>query len=189
MNKPLDTTPTLGTPADVSSTDHARGSADASVTIIEYSDFQCPACATYYPLAERLLNESSTTVRFVYRHFPLYPVPHKNALMASEASEAAALQGKFWEMHDILFDNQKLWETSSTAGTIFETYAERIGLDVETYKKDVVSDVVKARVQKDWDEARTLGINSTPTFFVNGKAIVNPNGYEAFKAIIDSAIR
>ncbi len=179
--------PTLGTPAAVTVADHVRGPENAPVTVIEYSDFQCPACAAYFPLVEKLVDESTSTVRFVYRHFPLYPLPHKNSYLASQASEAAALQGKFWEMHRLLFTNQTTWENPDAAAGIYETYAERIGLNMETYKKDFNSSEVKARIQRDREEGDRLGVNATPTFFVNGKAIVNPQGYDAFKALIQSA--
>jgi protein-disulfide isomerase len=189
MNREGGVTPKLEAPSPVTLADHVRGPAEAPVTIIEYSDFQCPACATYYPIVERLVTEASTTVRFVYRHFPLYPIPHKNAVVAAEASEAAAMQGKFWEMYRLLFENQKLWENSDTAAAVFEEYAGRIGLNLEVYKKDVVSDVVKARVEKDRAEGVALGVNSTPTFFVNGTAVVNPNSYESFKELIETAAK
>ncbi|MEK7641947.1 MAG: DsbA family protein [Patescibacteria group bacterium] len=189
MNKPPVMGLNLGAPAPVTEADHVRGSADAPVTLIEYSDFQCPACAIYYPLVERLLSESTTTVRFVYRHYPLYPQPHKNAFIASQAAEAAGLQGKFWEMYQLLFDNQKSWENLPNTESVFEGYATRIGLNTEAFKKDLASDSVKKRVQRDRDEGISLGVNSTPTFFVNGKAIVNPQSYEAFKKIIDDAAR
>jgi protein-disulfide isomerase len=186
MNKTPGTGIKLGTPSPISTADHVRGSADAPVTIIEYSDFQCPACALYYPLVEKVLNESTTTVRFVYRHFPLYPQPHKNANIAAYASEAAGLQGKFWEMYQLLFENQKSWENLADPMSVYEGYATRIGLNVESFKKDIASDGVKKKVQTDKDEAIALGVNSTPTFFVNGRAIVNPQGYEAFKKLIDN---
>lgn len=187
MNKPPVTAPELGTPAPVTADDHVRGKEDATVTIIEYSDFQCPACAAYYPLIEKLIAEASTTARFVYRHFPLYPLPHKNAFIASQAGEAAALQGKFWEMYTLLFENQIEWENSTKAAGIFEGYASRIGLNVEAYKKDFESDSVKTRIEKDKNEGESIHINSTPTFFVNGKSITNPQGYEEFKTIIEAA--
>lgn len=187
MNKPVSNGPKLGVPSETSSTDHVAGSVSAPVTIIEYSDFQCPACALYYSIVEKLLSESSTTIRFVYRHFPLFPLPHKNSVIAAQASEAASLQGKFWEMYKMIFENQTSWENSDTAAVIFEGYAESIGLNIPIYKKDIDSVEVKARVQKDRDEGEVLGINSTPTFFINGKAIVNPQGYEAFKALIETA--
>lgn len=187
LNKPQGTERRLGEPSPVTEADHVRGPADAAVTIIEYSDFQCPACALYYPIVEKLLSESTTTVRFVYRHFPLYPLPHKNAFLASQASEAAGIQGKFWEMYQLLFENQHAWESLPNPQSVFEGYAERIGLNSEAFKRDMASDAVKKRVQADRDEAITLGINSTPTFFVNGKAIINPQGYEAFKKIIEDA--
>ncbi len=187
LNKPVKTGLNLGEPSAVTAADHVRGSVDAPVTIIEYSDFQCPACALYYPLIEKLLNESTTTVRFVYRHFPLYPLPHKNALIAAEASEAAAVQGKFWEMYQLIFENQESWENLPNPQGVFEGYAERIGINSEAFKKDMTSDAVKKRVQTDRDEAIFLGVNSTPTFFVNGKAIINPQNYEAFKKIIEDA--
>lgn len=187
MNKPPVTAPELGTPAPVTSADHVRGPENAPVTIIEYSDFECPACAAYYPVVEKLVAEASTTVRFVYRHFPLYPLPHKNAFIASQASEAAALQGKFWEMYTLLFDNQTEWAGTNKAESIFEGYATRIGLNVEAYKKDFASEAVEARIDKDKTEAQSLHVNATPTFFVNGKAIANPQGYEQFKTIIEAA--
>lgn len=187
MNKPIGlTAPKLGTPAPVTSSDHVRGSASSTVTVIEYSDFQCPACAAYYSLVEKLV-ASSTNASFVYRHFPLSPLPHKNAMAAAQASEAANMQGKFFDMYKLLFENQTAWENSDTAPVVFEGYAQRIGLNMSAYKKDVDSVEVKARVQRDRDEGDSLGINGTPTFFIDGKAITNPNGYEAFKALIDSA--
>jgi protein-disulfide isomerase len=187
MNKPVDTGPKLGTPSPVTSADHIRGPASSTVTLIEYSDFQCPACRNAYPMVEKLINESSTTMSFVYRHFPLYPLPHKNANIASYAAEAAGMQGRFWEMYRKLFDTQPDWENSDNAAIIFEGYAQSFGLDIVTYKKDAASDTVKDRVKRDRDEGDSLGIAGTPTFFVNGKAIVNPSNYEEFKSIIDSA--
>ncbi len=198
MNKPASTGPKLGIPSDVVATDHVRLSDFASstgitdptkvkVTIVEYSDFQCPACASYYPIIERLMREASTSIRFVYRHFPLYPLPHKNSIVAAQAAEAAGGQGKFWDMYRTLFENQIAWQDSNTAGDIFEGYAQKIGIDMTTYKLAYASTDTKARVQHDRDEGEELGINSTPTFFVNGKAIVNPQGYEAFKKVVEDA--
>ncbi len=187
MNKPAVTGPELGTPSPVTESDHSRGPANAIVTIVEYSDFQCPACELYYPIIERINQEASTTVRFVYRHFPLAPTPHKNAFIAAQASEAASNQGKFWEMYNMLFENQTVWAESNSAVAVFDSYAEKLGLDMAKYKTDFDSAEVKARVQRDRSEGDSLGVNSTPTFFLNGKAIVNPQGYEAFKTLIEAA--
>ena len=187
MNKAPSDGVTFGSPAPVTTADHVRGPDTAVVTLIEYSDFQCPACAIYYSVLEKLSQEASTTLRLVYRHFPLYPLPHKNAYLASQASEAAALQGKFWEMYALIFENQKAWENLADPKSVFEGYAERIGLNGAAFTRDLESGAVKDRVRADHDEAISLGINATPTFFVNGKAIVNPQSYESFKKIIDDA--
>jgi protein-disulfide isomerase len=189
MNKPTSTGPKLGVPSAVTSADHVRGNASSSVTVIEYSDFQCPACRIAYPMVEKLITEASTTMLFVYRHFPLYPLPHKNANLAAYASEAASAQGKFWEMYHKLFDNQTDWENSDTPTTIFEGYAKDLGLDVVAYKKVADSTETKSRVERDRTEGDNLGVSGTPTFFVNGKAIVTPQNYDAFKAIIDAAAK
>lgn len=176
----------LGTPAAVTDTDHVMGSADAPVTLIEYSDFQCPACEMYYPLVTKLLSdEGSTTVRFVYRHFPLSQ--HANAVPASMASEAAGLQGKFWEMYDLIFANHTDWTELPDPTSVFVGYATRLGLDITKFKSDLNNPVLRSAIQANTDEGIKIGINQTPTFFVNGKAIVNPQSYEAFKAIIDAA--
>jgi protein-disulfide isomerase len=187
MNKPVTPSKTLSTPADVTSIDNVIGPENARVTLIEYSDFQCPACAMYFPVVEKLFAESSTTMRLVYRHFPL--PQHANAMIASQASEAAALQGKFWPMYRLIFDNQTEWENSTKAREIFTQYAERIGLNMTSFKKDIDSDIVKNKIQASRDEGIKIGINGTPTFFVNGKAISNPQGYEQFKTIIEEAIK
>lgn len=187
MNKPVTPSKALSTPADVTSTDNVIGPENARVTLIEYSDFQCPACAMYFPVVEKLFAESSTTMRLVYRHFPL--PQHANAMIASQASEAAALQGKFWPMYRLIFDNQTEWENSTKAREIFTQYAERIGLNMTSFKKDIDSDIVKNKIQASRDEGIKIGINGTPTFFVNGKAISNPQGYEQFKTIIEEAIK
>jgi protein-disulfide isomerase len=178
---------TTATPAEVTAADHTRGATSSPVTLIEYSDFQCPACGAYYPLVERLYAESSSTMLYVYRNFPLYPLPHKNAFIAAQAAEAAANQGKFWEMYHLLFENQTVWGETNTAEATFEGYAQQLGLNMSVYKTDFASDATKARVQHDKDEGISLGITGTPTFFVNGKAITNPQSYEQFKEIIDTA--
>ena len=190
MNKPPRDQRRLGAPADVSETDHVRGSLDAKVTLIEYSDFQCPACAAYYPVVEHLI-ASSTNLRVVYRHFPLYPLPHPNAMIAAQAAEAAGKQGKFWEMYHLIFPGQTSWADLSRdkAIEVFKGYATTIGLNMTQYSTDFDSTEVKAKIEADRAEGDKLGINSTPTFFVNGKAVVNPQGYEPFKKIIDEATR
>ena len=174
-------------PGDVRATDHVRGPAGAPVTLIEYSDFQCPACGMYYPIIEKLFNESSTTLRMVYRHFPL--PQHKNALLAARASEAASNQGKFWDMYGLIFTNQTAWSDLDTdkARALFLQYATQLGLNTVSYTKDLDSDAVKAIIDADQQEGVSIGINATPTFFLNGKAIVNPQSYEEFKKLVDQA--
>ncbi len=180
-------TGTAGTPAPVSSADHSRGPVDAPVTMIEYSDLQCPACGAYHPLVEKVLASSTIPIRMIYRHYPL--PQHKNAFVAAQASEAAAMQGKFWEMSGLLFTYQDQWSELADPREVFAGYALRIGLNVEKFKSDMDSDIAKNAVTAQRDEAQKIGINKTPTFFLNGKEIESPQGYEQFKAAIEAAAK
>lgn len=158
----------------------------AKVTLVEYSDFQCPACALYYPLVKQLEEDFDQDLRIVYRLFPLTNI-HQNAMISSQAAYAASLQDKFWEMHDMLFENQESWNDTQ-ARDIFVDYAGELGLDVAKFEKDINSEVTKKFVTDEQNKGLTLGINSTPTFFVNGVRIQNPAGYDDFKKLIQDAL-
>ncbi len=177
-----------GVPADITSTDNVRGPENASITLIEYADYQCPACASYYPVVERLISDASTTLRFVARHFPL--PQHRNAIIAAQAAEAAGKQGKYWDMAGLLYDNQKSWETlaDAQAKSIFKGYAERLKLDISKYEADFIDESIKNKIEGDRADGLKVGIKGTPTFFLNGKAIANPTSYAEFKKIIEDAI-
>jgi len=184
MNKPIASTHLIS-PAPVSASDHVTGPLNAPVTIIEYGDFQCPACGAYFPLVERLMKEASTTVRLVFRHFPL--PQHANAMITAEASEAASLQGKFWDMYRLIYEHQNDWSNLADAHDVLYGYANQIGLDMVKFKADLDSSAVKDVIASDEAEGVNIGIDATPTFFVNGKAITNPQSYEAFKSLIEAA--
>lgn len=167
--------------------DWVKGNKDAQTTLIEYLDFECEACGAYSPAIERLENEFKDDFRLVVRYFPL--PGHKNALPAALAAEAAGQQGKFWEMHDILFKNQKEWgERKVTDSSIFLSYAQKIGLDMERFKNDVNSQLVKDRIERDKQAAKQLNLQGTPSFFLNGEKIQNPRNYEEFKGLIGETI-
>lgn len=170
----------------VSESDWVRGASTSTLTLIEYSDFQCPACASYHPLIEQVVNDYANSMRFVYRHFPL--PQHKQAKSAAYAAEAAGKQGKFWEMYNILFEKQTDWAGKSDADTIFESYAESLGLNMEQYRADAESTEVKNRVDSQYRSGVSAQVNSTPTFFLNGKKLSNPSSYESFKKLLDAAV-
>lgn len=164
--------------------DWVKGPAEAPITLVEYLDFECEACRAYYPTIKQLKEEYKDRVRFVVRYFPL--PGHKNSMTSALAVEAAGKQGKFWEMHDVLYDNQQAWgEKGKTNPGVFEEYAKLLGLDMERYINDVNSKETKGRINRDKDSGTALGVQGTPTFFINGERIPNPKGYEDFKSIID----
>ena len=172
---------------EVVSDDYIKGNKEASVTIVEYMDFECEACGAYYPLVKQLSEEFKADVRFVNRYFPL--PGHKNGLPAALAVEAAARQGKYWEMHDKLFAEQKNWgEKPAADPKIFEGYALQIGLNMDQFKKDLASKEVKDRVERDKNSGTRLGVSGTPTFFLNGNKIPNPKSPDDFKSFINTAI-
>ena len=166
--------------------DWVKGNRDARTVLIEYSDFQCPACAFYYPYLKRLSEEFGDDLAIVYRHFPL-PM-HQNAKTAAAASDAAGRQGKFWEMHDAIFDSQRLWEGSTNAGNLFVEYAKKIGLDVEKFTADMMSDEVQNNVRVAYQTSVRIGLNATPSIFLDGKQLENPRDYEDLKKIVGDAI-
>src|SRR3972149_5786955 len=167
----------------INDNENVKGDKEAAATLIEYSDFQCPACGSYYPLVKQLSQEFGDKVLFVYRHFPLDQ--HKNAELASYAAEAAGKQDKFWEMHDLIFEGQKEWSDSEEARAFFAKYAASLNLVAEQFQKDIDSAEVKAKVEKDYQSGLNAKVNSTPTFFLNGKKLQNPRSYEEFKKILD----
>jgi protein-disulfide isomerase len=171
----------------VAPSDWALGNRDASVVLIEYSDFQCPACASYEPFVRRLANEFGDQVGIVYRHFPLSQI-HPNAELAARAAEAAGLQGKFWEIHDALFANQREWAESQDVETLISGYAADIGLDPEQFKSDFASAVVREKVNSDLARGAAAGVRGTPTFFLNGTAIQNPRSYDEFRSVVADAL-
>jgi protein-disulfide isomerase len=181
----------------ISSLDHVKGNArqngaaglaSSTVILIEYSDFQCPACRTYYPILRELAETYDGRMAFVYRHYPLKQI-HVNAEPAAWASEAAGIQGKFWEMHNLLFEKQAEWEKASDLRSVFSEYAALLGLNKEKFLAELDSSAVKNLVGDQRKSALKFGLNATPTFILNGKKIENPQSVEAFKLLIDKAIK
>jgi len=178
----------LPLPNEIVATDHILGSETASVTLVEYGDFQCPACASFHPIVKRILEETgSSTVRFVFRHFPLQQ--HANAFPSARAVEAANLQGKFWEMHDMIYENQSDWESISNAVPIFIGYAKTLNLDIVKFEADMKLPEIEKIISDGYKAGVKANIRATPTFFVNGKQIQNVGNYESFKKIIDDAAK
>jgi Na+/H+ antiporter NhaA len=160
--------------------DHFRGPADAPVTVVEYGDFECPYCGMAEPVVRELIREFGD-VRYVWRHLPLSDV-HPHAQLAAEAAEAAAGQGAFWELHDLLLDHQDALEPDDLIG-----YAERLGLDVERFATDLSYHVGAARVADDIDSADLSGVSGTPTFFVNGRRHYGAYDIDALSAAVRAA--
>lgn len=160
---------------------HIRGNPDAPVTLEEFGDFQCPPCGSFASFGEELLKEYDSRLRIVFRNFPLSA--HEHAREAAVAAEAAGLQGKFWEMHDMLYKEQLAWSKAPNAPELFESYAATIGLDVEQFKKDVAGDKAKERVDADQARGEALGIKLTPSLFINDHPVEskdkNPEGVRA----------
>jgi protein-disulfide isomerase len=173
--------------AEVTALDHVTGKLDSAVTLIEYSDFQCPACGAYAPVVERLISEYGDRVRFVYRHFPIYS-KHPNAEIAGRAAEAAGQQGKFFEYGAILFAKQNDWAELSNPQDTFIEYAKSLSLNTDDFKAYMLSSDSKKTVSNDYRSGVQAGVSGTPTFFLNGEALENPQGYTAFKKILDDAL-
>ena len=172
----------------IRSDSHKITSGSGTVTLVEFSDFQCPACGAYYAPVKQLVNDFKSDIVFVYRNFPLTNT-HKNAQPAARAAEAAGLQGKYWEMHDMLFETQNDWSSSDSAQDIFVGYAKSLGLNVDQFTKDIDSDTVKNKIQSDVNDAGTLGISGTPTFFLNGVKLENPASFADFESLIKAEIQ
>lgn len=173
--------------SSVSPSDWSKGTKEAKVVLVEYSDFQCPACGVYYPFVKQLNQEFADKVQFAYRHFPLKQI-HANAEFAVRAAEAAGRQEKFWEMHDLIFENQSSWSNQRNAKDVFVSYAYSLQLDIERFENDLNSKEIKEKVENDYQSGIQSGVNSTPTFFLNGQKIQNPRSYDEFRKIIEQAI-
>ncbi len=167
--------------------DWVKGPENAPVTLLEYTDFQCPACGSYYPLVTRLSNEYSEKMALVIRHYPLIQI-HKNALAGARAAEAAGRQGKFWEMYDTLFSKQSEWSGEADPTEKFLSYAEALSLNKDTFAADLRDGSLDEHINKGLSEGNDAGVQGTPSFFLNGKKIDNPNSYEDFKKLIDDAL-
>lgn len=144
---------------------HIRGSSQARVTLEEFGDFQCMPCGILAATLLKVEHDYATSVRVIFRHFPLST--HVHAFTAACAAEAAGLQGRFWEMHDLLFQNARHWSKEDPRAS-FAGYAATLGLDVERFKKDMESEQVKARIKVDQERGASIGVDRTPTLFMNG---------------------
>jgi len=176
-----------GETTEVTEIDWVKGDPEGKVVLVEYGDFQCPACANYAPLVKKLSEETPVGLKVVYRHLPLTSI-HRNAIVAARAAEAAGRQGKFWEMHDLLYEKQTEWSDERNAKDKFVEYAKVLGLDEEKFKSDFDSEDVRKRIESDSLKASQMGLSSTPTFFLNGEK-VQPRSFEEFKDLVDDQIR
>jgi protein-disulfide isomerase len=164
-------------------TDHLLGSEHARVTLIEYGDFECPSCKVAATTPKLLLERYPNKIRFIFRHFPLQDA-HPHAVMAAEVAEAAAGQGKFWSMHDVLFENQSHLEAHHLRG-----YAERLGLDMARYTAEMDDEIYLQRVREHMESGKESGVRGTPTFFVNGRIHDVSFGLRALFDAVEEALK
>jgi protein-disulfide isomerase len=148
---------------------HTLGPANAPIQLEEFGDFQCPPCGMFHPILEQMHEEFGDRLRITFREYPL--PTHQHALAAASAAEAAGIQGKFWEMHDLLYEHQDEWKEQFDVRPIFERYAKQAGVDVERYKRDLGGDLVAQRIFQDGRRGHSLGVQGTPTVFMNGREV------------------
>ena len=165
---------------------HVRGAPDAPVTLEVFGDFQCPSCAMISGVISKLEQEYGGRLRVVFRHFPLAMHPH--AMDAALAAEAAGLQGRFWEMHDMLYQYQSVWSKASDPRRLFETYAGSLGLDIERFREDSSSNEVRTRIVVEGQDGVSRGVKNTPTLFVNGQEARAAFTAERLREAIDAAL-
>jgi len=167
---------------------HVRGNPNAPVTLEEFGDFQCPPCGSAAVFIDQLVKEYHPNLKLVFRNLPL-PV-HNHAREAALAAEAAGLQGRYWEMHDVLYREQAVWSKADNALELFDSYAGMLGLNLNRFKKDMASDKARQRIESDQERADSLGVRSTPTVFINNQEVApnekTPNG---LRAKIDAALK
>jgi len=173
-------------------TDHTKWSKDNKILLVEFSDFQCPACQLYEQMIATLEEDPEAKpilekITLVYRNFPLDQI-HANAREAAYAAEAAGKQDKFFPMHDLLFENQTSWSEASDPTPIFEGYATELKLSLDQYKKDYASSEVREKVQADFLSGTNADVQGTPTFFLNGSKIPNPRSPEELKEVLTKAL-
>ncbi len=166
---------------------YLAASTSAEVTLVEFGDYECPACVYYHPMIKQLLSEFSGKLNFTFRNYPLDY--HTNALVSAYAVEAAGLQDKYWQMHDKVYESTDEWVDIVDARSIFVGYAESLGLDVEKFKIDIDSEVVKQIVQRDTNDGNLVKLNATPTFYLNGIKIERLSGsYEDLRNLINTEL-
>jgi protein-disulfide isomerase len=161
--------------------DHIQGPTEAAVTLVEYGDYECPYCGAAYPIIKEVQSRMGERLRFVFRNFPI-TTSHPHAEQAAETAEAAATQGKFWQMHDLLYENQKRLRDPDLRG-----YAERLALDVERFDKELAEHVHAARVREDFMSGVRSGVNGTPTFYINGARHDDSYDFETMLAALERA--
>jgi protein-disulfide isomerase len=162
--------------------DHIRGSPNAAVTLLEYGDYQCPFCGQAHPIVREIQEAFGDDLRFAFRHFPLTQI-HPYAERAAEAAEAAGAQGRFWEMHDTLYDNQDALDDESLLG-----YAQTLDLDLIAFTRDLASGTFAPRVREDFMSGVRAGVNGTPTFFINGQRHNGPWDVDSLAAAIEGEL-
>ena len=178
--------PVSNTAAVARASSHRLGS--GSVQVVEFGDYQCPACEAAYPDTKRIISDYQGKITFIFRNYPL-PM-HPNAPMAAEAAEAAAAQGKFWEMHDKLYDTQNAWADLPNPLDTFVTYAGQLGLDTAKFKSDVQNKAYQSIISADQADGNALKLAGTPTFFVNNNMVnVQTSYYGDIKTAIDAALK
>lgn len=165
---------------------YQTSSGSAQVTIVEFGDYECPACAQVNPVVKQIVKDYQDKINFVFRNYPL--PQHKNASIAALAAEAAGAQAKFWEMHDKLYETQNDWAQSDNPLDIFADYAKSFGLDVDKFKSDVTSKKYQDKINQDTSDGNNLNITATPTFYINGSILPAVPSEKEFKSIIDQLL-
>ena len=166
---------------------HIEGQGQAHVTLVEYGDYECPYCGQYYPIVKQVQAEFNSQIFFQFRNFPLVNI-HQNAFAAARAAEAAALQNKFWQMHDALYETQNQWTQSSDPSSYFNQIAQQLGLNLKQFETDYASSRVNNTINADTAAGNKLNVQGTPTFFLDGKQVQVGESVSAFETLIKAEI-
>jgi protein-disulfide isomerase len=186
-NKPADSGPApVGDKTKITrDSSHKEGS--GPVQLVEFGDYQCPACGAAYPNVQQLMKDYDGKITFYFRNFPLTSL-HPNAMVSAEAAEAAGAQGKYFEMHDLLYQNQKDWSEDADPTSKLVGYAKTLGLDTDKFQKDLSAEQYKSAIQQDMADGTALNINATPTFYLNGTMLTGGFDYASLKKAVDAAL-